>query len=267
MWLGIGTSSSRAGLAVVSGGVLVELGLLAPEARFVAACRGGGRASSKVGNVNVNVLDRDEKIIGSYFVASAEVVEACRANGDRRPNRETEAIELWDLVLRGALLAPAHPRAFVWWARWRERRPEQPGEWASLSTEDRTAWLEVVRLFRGERTLRLGGDEARLVGTRESAQAALFVLDGRHVTDRPGLFCALGEALRGPGGYYGAGLDGVQDCLCGGFEIVPPFTLCWLDAEIARVSLADTAGDHGGGSLFDELIRMLRDRGVNVELR
>ncbi|MEM9187722.1 MAG: hypothetical protein AAGF12_01000, partial [Myxococcota bacterium] len=48
---------------------------------------------------------------------------------------------------------------------------------------------------------------------------------------------ALGEALRGPGGYYGASLDSLADCTCGGFGPVPPFVveLRGLEGDIAAM--------------------------------
>jgi hypothetical protein len=80
------------------------------------------------------------------------------------------------------------------------------------------------------------------------------------------LLLALGEALLGPGANYGTCLDSVLDCLCGGPAVVPPFTLVWHHADIARRALA---GDvlHGGLSYFEETVSILREKGVTVVLR
>ncbi len=58
-----------------------------------------------------------------------------------------------------------------------------------------------------------------------------------HVTDGRAFFCALGEAVNGPGGYFSRCMDGVADALCGGFGATRPFTLVWHDHEVARRSL------------------------------
>ncbi|MFE2538640.1 barstar family protein [Actinacidiphila glaucinigra] len=50
-------------------------------------------------------------------------------------------------------------------------------------------------------------------------------LDGRRVTDEPGLHLVLGEAVNGPGGYVGCNADAPADCLRGGFGVTAPFAL------------------------------------------
>ncbi|MFD0592855.1 barstar family protein [Catellatospora coxensis] len=42
-----------------------------------------------------------------------------------------------------------------------------------------------------------------------------YHLDGRFVTDVEGFYCAIGEAVNGPGGYFGWNLDALVDCLRG----------------------------------------------------
>ncbi|MCP2258998.1 Barstar (barnase inhibitor) [Streptoalloteichus tenebrarius] len=44
----------------------------------------------------------------------------------------------------------------------------------------------------------------------------VYQMDGRNITVRGGLYCAPGETLRGPGGYFGSTLDAFKDCLSGG---------------------------------------------------
>ncbi len=45
----------------------------------------------------------------------------------------------------------------------------------------------------------------------------LYVIDGAQVTSLESFWKALGEAVNGPGGYFGESLDGLEDCLHGGF--------------------------------------------------
>lgn len=93
-------------------------------------------------------------------------------------------------------------------------------------------------------------------------------LDGRFITDVPGLHCAIAEALLGPGRYYGRERNAFKDCLGGGFGVAPPFTLTWHDSEIARRALADIVENpHGQLSYFEEIVRLLERCDVAVVLR
>ncbi|MFJ6822971.1 barstar family protein [Streptomyces niveus] len=83
-------------------------------------------------------------------------------------------------------------------------------------------------------------------------------MDGRNITDRAGLYCAIGEALRGPGGYFGSTLDALRDCLRGGFGLTPPFTLNWQSVNTARTHLGD--------SYVEEIVSTMRFAGVSVDL-
>ncbi|MFD7641764.1 barstar family protein [Kitasatospora sp. NPDC059795] len=137
---------------------------------------------------------------------------------------------------------------------WFEGVPSTPNQWAGFDAEGRSDWLDLTRVGRYDpQAGRSGGN---------------YHLDGRHATDRKGVLLALGEALLGPGANYGRCLDSVQDYLCGGPEVVPPFTLVWHNAEIAREALAGDVLDHRtGASYFDVTVELLREYRVTVELR
>ncbi|WP_196445501.1 barstar family protein [Planomonospora sp. ID67723] len=47
-------------------------------------------------------------------------------------------------------------------------------------------------------------------------------------------YCALGEAINGPGGYFGWNLAALDDCLRGRWGARPPFRLIRRHAEGAR---------------------------------
>ncbi len=119
------------------------------------------------------------------------------------------------------------------WELVRTGRLDRPGLWRSYG---RRAWLSVA-LKRGVR-------------------GSVGVLDGRDVTDVDAFYCALGEAVNGPGGYYGWNLDAVADCLRGGFGPTPPFTLLWQESSVARQRLPE----------FETVLTVLRDGGVDVRL-
>jgi hypothetical protein len=94
-----------------------------------------------------------------------------------------------------------------------------------------------------------------------------YHLDGRFVTDMPGLHCAMAEALVGPGGYFGCEWMAFKDCLAGGFGIALPFTLVWHDSDVARQALADAYGDpEEQHNYFEEIVDLLRRYGATVVL-
>lgn len=59
-------------------------------------------------------------------------------------------------------------------------------------------------------------------------------LDGQQIGDIASFYLTLGKAVNGVEGYFGACLDSLDDCLCGGFGLRPPFTLRIRNSEVAR---------------------------------
>ncbi|WP_405880355.1 barstar family protein [Streptomyces sp. NBC_01136] len=146
------------------------------------------------------------------------------------------------------------PRAAreAWDVSWRERQSE-PNSWARCSPQGREFWLDRAQ----ERTNQYGSDEA---------PGSTYHLDGRHVTDAPAFHCALGEAVNGPGGYFGHDLSEVVGCLRGGYGAEPPFTLVWHDADVARACLGVSPCRDRRPPTFEELLVFLADHGVDVRL-
>ncbi|WP_218005714.1 barstar family protein [Actinomadura hibisca] len=133
--------------------------------------------------------------------------------------------------------------------------PTEPNLWASYDSAGRVEWLHLA--LRGRREPASSPD--RSGGERH--------LDGRFVTDVPGLHCAIAEALLGPGQYFGHGWDAFADCLCGGSGVVPPFTLVWHDSDVARRALAEVVDTASRLSYFEEIVQFLEQSGVTVVLR
>jgi RNAse (barnase) inhibitor barstar len=161
--------------------------------------------------------------------------------------------DLIDLELGGELLTPVPEYARPIWERWFAGPPEALGAWAGLDTRRREAWLELVR----ERACRRAH--------RDRPAGHAYALDGRHITDEPGLYLALGEAVNGPGGYFGGCLDALDDCLGGTFGYTAPATLLWRDAATAREHLSRrlTADGHAY-DLFAEVLDVLAGGGMRV---
>ncbi|MFF7892685.1 barstar family protein [Streptomyces sp. NPDC007907] len=140
---------------------------------------------------------------------------------------------LIDLELQDEVERPVPGYARPVWDRWLAGPPETAGAWTGLDTRQREAWLELVR----ERGCRLD--------RRSRPAGGVYELEGRHITDEPGLFLALGEAVNGPGGYFGGCVDALADCLRGGFGYTAPATLLWRNAATARDHLSHVLTANG----------------------
>ena len=154
-----------------------------------------------------------------------------------------------------------------------------PGRYALTETADGHVWGvcdEIDGLFgepeRGTYEL-FGwvpeGDEVR--GCRrprpDRPAGHAYEIDGRHITDEPGLHLALGEAVNGPGGYFGGCLDALADCLRGTFGYTAPATLLWRDAGTAREHLSRVLTADGlPRDLFAEALGVLKGGGMRVIL-
>ncbi|MFE5012059.1 barstar family protein [Streptomyces sp. NPDC056696] len=67
----------------------------------------------------------------------------------------------------------------------------------------------------------------------------MFTLDVRYIVDEDSFYCAIGEAINGPGGYFGWNLDALDDCLRGGWGATAPFTLHWGFSAQAKARLPE----------------------------
>ncbi|MEO3744259.1 barstar family protein [Plantactinospora sp. B5E13] len=96
-----------------------------------------------------------------------------------------------------------------------------------------------------------------------------YHLDGRYVSNVEGFYCAIGEAVNGPGGYFGYNLDALDGCLRGGWGAGRPFRLVWNHSAVARTHVAPgyDRRDHHPAITLDDLLGLLDEYGVKVELR
>lgn len=162
---------------------------------------------------------------------------------------------LIDLELDGGNFTPVPEYARPIWERWLAGPPEAVNGWAGLDTRRRGAWHDLVR----ERACRRSH--------RDRPAGHAYELDGRHVTDEPALYLALGEAVNGPGGYFGGCLAALDDCLRGTFGYTAPATLLWRDAAIAREHLSHTlTPDCQPYDLFASVLEVLAEGGMDVTL-
>lgn len=111
------------------------------------------------------------------------------------------------------------------WNRWKIAVPTKKNEWSKLDENYCRAWLNVVMKY----------DDYNKVNYNSKDE--IFYLDGTYIVSYPSFFCALGEAINGPGGYYGFDLMSMCDCLCGGYGTRKLFTLVWTNYKIAQKKL------------------------------
>ncbi|MER5627066.1 barstar family protein [Streptosporangium sp. NPDC002544] len=143
------------------------------------------------------------------------------------------------------------------WERWRTARPDRINQWAGYVGTDREEWLTIV--FHNSRWR---------TGHPDRPSGRTCDLDGTHVTDKASFYLAIGEAVNGPGGYFGWNLDALSDCLCGHFGAEVPFTLVWHRSHIARESVAFSFEGAGANSTYFDVIRtVFEEKGVDVVLR
>jgi RNAse (barnase) inhibitor barstar len=161
---------------------------------------------------------------------------------------------LLDVTLDTGIADPKPAGAREIWERWRIGGSSGPGEWAGYDRDLRAAWADAAGSHR-----RTGPD--RPAGTT-------YHLDGRHVTDIEGFYCALGEAVNGPGGYFGSNLDALHDCATGGGGAATPFRLVWHDAAVARAHLVPGYDRRrwGPAVTLDDLLAYLAEDRIDVEL-
>ncbi|MFF7452571.1 MULTISPECIES: barstar family protein [unclassified Streptomyces] len=227
----------------------VELLGCSPQGRFLTSLDHLGSRRATAGGAHLAFLDADGIEMGSYFV-SGVTATAVRpsVHGDGLFDVEVRlwcdellpgAAEIWDLLRTGNL--------------------DRKGMWEDLDAAGRKAWLSVALWSRTYQ--RRGHPE-------DAAPGQVFTLDGRQVADINSFYCALGEAINGPGGYFGWNPAAVDDCLRGGFGAKPPFTLEWLHSNAV---MTDLTGHPATGSdiaaEFQVLLEIFADRDVTVLMR
>ncbi|MEV1068788.1 barstar family protein [Streptomyces sp. NPDC050263] len=70
---------------------------------------------------------------------------------------------------------------------------------------------------------------------------AIYVLDGTRVRTLEDFWRLIGEAVNGPGGYFGNNLDALADCLSGGFgqpDDDDDYVIEWRDHQASRENLS-----------------------------
>lgn len=111
--------------------------------------------------------------------------------------------------------------------------PAERGAWRGLSEEAKRVWLREVQNHHFEKA-KAGWRPLKQVGQT-------LVIDGAQIEDLPSFFCAIGEAVNGPGGYWGSHMVAFYDVLQGGFGLDAPCTIRWRNSAKSRRILNNAA--------------------------
>jgi len=188
-----------------------------------------------LGDAVLEVLDPSGRVLGDYPLWEAELTVSGAA-----PDGE----------LRARLDALPHAGTEWAWDQWRQGRPKRPHVWAAMPVGEREGWLEAARIvsFRENRT-------------PYPVLTERIDLDGRDVDDLASLFCALGDAVDGPGGYCAASIADLADCLRHAPRQAPRPRLVWRDFAVAEKGLARTVD---AVRYLDLVLATLADGGIEV---
>ncbi|QYN18871.1 barstar family protein [Amycolatopsis sp. DSM 110486] len=132
------------------------------------------------------------------------------------------------------------------WRRWASGVPVRKGEWLDLSLDQQESWLHVVQnswFTTGHRAGRYGDDD-------------IVHLDGAQISTKTGFYCALGEAVNGPGGYFGSNLDALVDCIRSSPAHKSLIGIRWDDFAASREAL--------GIEFIDAVMGVMHEFGVEV---
>lgn len=214
------------------------VGLNPSDALVKSLVHGKGR----LGEVWISIHNSDGKVIGSYFVGSAAFEEWTESSD----HSAVGTLSCWISEL-------PERSAGELWKKWSRQAPESVSEWTHLPLGEREGWIEVARKYAG-------------ITPRVKNATGDYLLEGHHVNDLASFYCAIGEAMIGPGGYYGSNLASLDDCLFGGHGPTAPFRLVWQDSSVALRALGDVATSVENKTVMEAILECLDRRGVVVEL-
>ena len=191
--------------------------------------------------VEFQVSDVRGKEIGGYYIGRIDVIGAKENESD--PDRTDLTVSLDGYAL-------PYPYAGGIWRIWAQGSPVEPGMWAEFPPEAHESWLHVVQKAWGR-----SGRSSVIHGDSDSYEIA-----GADLANIHSFYCALGEAVNGPGGYLGSTASGLADCLfSSGGRNKKLFRLVWRDFDVSRRNIDE-----------EELklaLEVMRKYGVEVECR
>ncbi|WP_431905170.1 barstar family protein [Micromonospora carbonacea] len=189
-------------------------------------------------DIELQVIDSRKEVLAAYYIGEVEIVGG----------RPSGCIDRTDLEVDFSGYYFPFPYAGSVWRRWASGAPILMGEWSELAVEWHSSWLHVVQAaWFGS------GRSATRYGLKD-----LYVMDGSKVASVASFYCALGEAVNGPGGYFGSGLDALEDCLVNATAVAEDFKLSWRNFSMSERSL--------GVDEIEPIVALIRESGAQVIL-
>jgi Barstar (barnase inhibitor) len=219
-------------------GFFIEEGSSSDLATFRGAVLARASASlCEYEESELKIRDHRQETIGSYYIGSVKMLSVT-------PESRSGLCEV-AFDFHGSSVN--YPAAETIWRRWVGPKPLQSGEWRRLSGRAHSSWLHVVQNAWGTAGREIGRELPR----------NQYTLAGQGLTSIDSLFCELGECINGPGGYFGASLSGLNDCLL--HSGTDRFRIIWRNHHDSLSSL--------GERVFGNVVRLLQDHDVEVSLR
>ncbi|MEQ0558839.1 barstar family protein [Amycolatopsis sp. NEAU-NG30] len=192
----------------------------------------------KVEEATLHIIDRKRTKIGEYWVG--------RAISDRAMNSSSGPV-LDSVVFRQFDGRCECRDAVAVWRRWASAELKS-NEWAHWPASYHSAWLHVAQnsWFFGER-----------LHVATEADRSVVYLAGKVVLTKASFFCALGEAVNGPGGYFGSNLDALVDCIRSNLGGASLSKIVWRDFDTSRQVL--------DADFLDSLIAVMDEFSIVLE--
>jgi RNAse (barnase) inhibitor barstar len=189
----------------------------------------------------LEMLNRRGEKIGEYFIGRADRGRMSAGAGAGAAGAKPTAVHYRSVTNRCEF-----PEAEAIWRRWASGAVVERDEWLAWPSDHHDAWLHVVQnswFTSGRRAARYGTD-------------SVARLNGAHISKRASFYCALGEAVNGPGGYFGSNLDALADCLSADSGDAPPLRIAWVNIHAAQESV--------GPEFVDSAVAVLQEFDVEV---
>jgi len=188
-------------------------------------------------DVELQVRDRRGQLIGRYYIGRVTVEAPAGMQGSD------------DLKADFFGYRKPYPYASEIWAAWAAGRPAASGAWMQLPPAAHASWLHVV-----QNAWFTAGNKASCVYCDNSREVDI---QGSELTSVASIYCALGEAFNGPGGYFGSNPNALVDCLQQSCEFRPLHPrIHFYELSAAKLNV--------GGEEIDFAISALQRFGVDV---
>ncbi|MFY1672578.1 barstar family protein [Plantactinospora sp. WMMB334] len=210
-------------------GFFIDSGDLSPEVTFLRVHE-IGTGMRRVEDGILRVINVRREKIGEYFVGRA-------VRGDIGEDLGEGIISTVSYPTFGNRCE--YSGAANIWRRWASCAALEKDEWLRWPMDQHDDWLHVVQNSWFASSRRAGS-----YGTDHVAY-----LDGAKMPTKPGFYCALGEAVNGPGGYFGSNLDALADCLSSDLGDVRLVRVVWRNFRASQ--------DHLGDGFVQAIINLL----------